>query len=147
MCRLSDFPAKNRAIQRELIQKEQAEARLRTTAYRDMRTGVYNRQYALKRLEELLLQRATFALCDLDLDDRKGINDRYRHIEGDRCLTAAAQGLMRACRKNRDLLARYGGDEFLLRLSGASASVAEERIHQVNQRLRELHCSGICPCP
>lgn len=147
MCHLSDYRAKNRAIQREVIQKEQAEARLRTIAYRDMLTGVYNRQYGLKQLEELLLQRTPFALCYLDLDDLKGINDRYGHIEGDRYLTAAAQELARACREDRDLLARYGGDEFLLLLSGAGAPVAEERLHQVNRRLRELHGSGAYPYP
>lgn len=147
MCRLSNYREQNRSIQRDLAQSEQKEALLRTIAYRDALTGAYNRQYAMECLEKLIQQHAKFTLCFLDLDDLKGINDRYGHAEGDRYLTAAVQELTYACREEQDLLARYGGDEFLLLFPTAGASLVEERIHQVNQRLGELHCSGDCPYP
>lgn len=138
MCRLSDYREQNRAIQRELIQREQTEARLRTVAYQDALTGAFNRQYACQRLEELLRQGTRFTLCFLDLDDLKGVNDRFGHAEGDHYLITAARELAGICREGSDLLARYGGDEFLLLFPGAAAAVVEERLGQVDQRLRKM---------
>lgn len=146
MCRLSDYREQNRRIQRELARSEQKEAVLRTIAYRDALTGAYNRQYAMEHLQNLLQQHVKFTLCFLDLDDLKEVNDRYGHAAGDRYLTTAAQELARACREDCDLLARYGGDEFLLLFPGADASVVEGRIQQVNQRLQAL-CGGDYPFP
>lgn len=138
MCRLSDYREQNRIIQRELAQSEQKEAHLRDLVYRDALTGAYNRQYALEYLETLVRQSGQFTLCFLDLDNLKGVNDRWGHGGGDRYLTVVARELKRACREDRDLLARYGGDEFLLLCPGAGAAVVEERIRQVNVQLREL---------
>lgn len=147
MCQLSSYREQNRAIQRELAQSEQKEALLRVIAYRDTLTGAYNRQYAHDHLETLIRQDIAFTLCFLDLDDLKGVNDRYGHGAGDRYLTAAARALSYACREDRDLLARYGGDEFLLIFLGTGPSVVESRIQQVNQKLLELHRSGEYPYP
>lgn len=137
MCRLSDYRERNRVLRQELVQKEREEQALRSTAYRDPLTGVYNRPYILEQLNALLLRRAPFTLCFLDLDDLKGVNDRCGHNEGDRYLVSVATELELACRKGTDLLARYGGDEFMLLFPEASVAVVEERIRRVDQRLVE----------
>lgn len=147
MCRLSDYREKNRAIQRELLQHEREEEKLRSIAYRDVLTGVYNRQYALDELERLLQAGAPFALCFLDLDDLKGVNDRHGHAEGDRYLLTVARELAHTCRQEGDLLARYGGDEFLLLCPGAAAATIEARMQQVDQRLQALSREGAVPFP
>lgn len=136
MCRLSDYREQNRVIERELTESERVEAQLRTIAYRDPLTGAYNRHYAQERLEVMMAQNIPFALCFLDLDDLKGVNDGYGHEGGDRYIVAAAQELVGTCRENRDILARFGGDEFLLVFPGADTSVVEARLQQVNQQLQ-----------
>lgn len=147
MCELSDYREKNRAIRQELVQSEQEEAQLTAIAYRDMLTGAYSRPYALNQLERLIRQRERFALCFLDLDDLKGVNDRRGHAEGDRYLVTVARELKHMCRRSRDVLARYGGDEFLLLLPGADVPTVEEELRQVEGRLSELSRGGAVPFP
>lgn len=138
MCQLSDYRERNRTLQRELIRSEKKESELRTVAYRDTLTGAYNRQYAMKMLEELIKQHTAFTLCYLDLDKLKYVNDHLGHSEGDLYLTTVARELSSVCREKDDLLFRYGGDEFLLVFQGVSISTVEERMERVNQRLSEL---------
>lgn len=145
MCGLSDYREQNRAIQRELVQKEREERALRAIAYRDVLTGAYNRPYALETMARLLEQQSPFTLCFMDLDHLKEVNDRHGHAAGDRYLVTAARELMRVCRKERDLLFRYGGDEFLILFADASVSVAEERLQLVNGRLAEMCRRGEVP--
>lgn len=147
MCRLSEYRAKNRAIQRELAQSEQREALLRTVAYRDALTGAYNWQYTLEQLQALVAQHARFTLCFLDLDGLKEVNDRWGHAEGDRYLTAVAGELARACREDNDILARYGGDEFVLLMRDVSAQTMMERLRQANLHLNSLGGGQAYPFP
>ena len=65
-----------------------------------------------------------FALLMVDVDGLKSVNDRFGHEAGNRALAAVAQALKRSSR-SVDLVARYGGDEFLMFLSGAGPAVAK----------------------
>lgn len=147
MCELSDYREQNRRIRQELLQSEREGVQLSAMAYKDMLTGLFSRQYALDQLERLLQQRIPFTLCYLDLDDLKGVNDRFGHAEGDRYLATVAGELIRACRTGVDVPARYGGDEFLLLFPGAGVDVVEERIRQVESRLAELCSRGAVTFP
>jgi GGDEF domain-containing protein len=101
-------------------------ARLRSTTERwsvlartDLLTGVYNRR-AFLELAELELARAQryqrfLSLAFLDIDDFKQVNDRGGHQEGDRLLARVADTLRRNVRAF-DIVARFGGDEFVLLL-------------------------------
>ena len=147
MCELSDYREQNRTIRQKLVQSEREEARLSTAAYRDMLTEMYNRQYALDQLERFLQRQVRFTLCFLDLDDLKGVNDRYGHMEGDRYLAIVAHELMRVCRQDWDIPARYGGDEFLILFPGADVPTVEGRLREVQKRLFELSHSSAVPFP
>ena len=70
-------------------------------------------------------ERAPISLLMLDIDHFKAFNDRYGHVEGDRCLARVAECLMKTAREGHDLVARYGGEEFaiLLPQTDAAASV------------------------
>jgi diguanylate cyclase (GGDEF)-like protein len=74
------------------------------------------------------------ALAFLDMDNFKAVNDRYGHVEGDRILQQFANMLQSELRE-RDLLARYGGDEFVLLLDNADSYGAQQALTRIQSRL------------
>lgn len=103
---------------------------------RDPLTGLGNRRELERRWPELLAQAAAqgtpLAVAMLDLDHFKQVNDFRGHAVGDRVLVALAE-LLRSHTRAADLVARMGGEEFLLALSDTSP----ERALEVCERLRE----------
>ena len=89
-------------------------------AFRDGLTGLPNRMLLLDRIHQALpLSERThreLAVCFIDLDGFKEINDRFGHDAGDRLLQAVAVR-MQACLRGNDTVARLGGDEFVLVLA------------------------------
>ena len=90
---------------------------LQAKAARDPLTGCLNRETILAALQELLDQQAPWprgaAVIFIDLDDFKQINDSQGHAAGDKVLIEVAENLHAATRSG-DLLARFGGDEFVV---------------------------------
>ena len=102
--------------------------RLQAHTEQDAVTGLLNLD-AFTRLTEDELRRAEqrgngFALLVVDVDGLQAVNERYGHEAGNRVLAAVAQALKRSSR-TVDLVGRYGGDEFVMFLSGAGPSVAK----------------------
>lgn len=93
-----------------------AEQRLQREAILDDLTGLPNRGYALRRAGDSLAETSECGLAALlfiDLDNLKAINDSYGHLIGDEALRIAARRLEEAAR-SPDVVARVGGDEFLV---------------------------------
>jgi diguanylate cyclase (GGDEF)-like protein len=80
---------------------------------------------------------APFSLLLLDLDDFKVINDAYGHLAGDRALQAVARVLQQMSRPY-DSCIRYGGDEFVVLLSGCGRDDAEERRRRLQEAVAEI---------
>lgn len=104
-----------------LVASDRAEART------DPLTGVYNRRFLQEFLgrEMARSRRARHPLSVLmvDLDGFKAFNDSFGHLEGDRMLAAVAASLRNAVRAT-DIVARYGGDEFLIALPNTPGEAA-----------------------
>ncbi len=108
---------------------------LRRQADTDQLTGLLNRNgfLAAATREHAIAQRSgnPLTLALLDLDDFKQINDRRGHVAGDRVLTDLGAA-WRACLRTGDILARHGGDEFVLLLPATSprdAVAVLDRLH------------------
>ncbi|OOE07790.1 GGDEF-domain containing protein [Stutzerimonas degradans] len=109
------------AIEHNMQLRQQAENSLQHMTQYDPLTGLPNRQQLQRQLDHILeearrLQRRVAVLC-LGLDDFKGINEQFSYRTGDRLLLALADRL-RSLGRRLDALARLGGDQFVLVLSG-----------------------------
>jgi two-component system, cell cycle response regulator len=127
------------AVMRRKLDADRLRASVRDglrLAIRDDLTGLYNRRYALHHLagmaEAARLERTGFTIMVIDLDRFKTVNDRWGHAAGDAVLVEVARRLSQAVRMG-DLLARIGGEEFLVALPEACGGVAG----QIAERLRD----------
>ncbi|MBM9593128.1 diguanylate cyclase [Roseitranquillus sediminis] len=130
-------------LKSQLRRKREADA-LRAAVDEDLRlavldplTGLYNRRYAMAHLKRVSSRAAetgrTFAVMVADIDRFKDINDRYGHAVGDAVLVEVARRLKDNLR-GHDLVARIGGEEFLVALPECDlteARLAGERLCRV----------------
>ena len=112
------------------------EFQLQHRAAHDLLTGLRNPYGLQLALAPLLAQEASLALLFIDLDHFKDVNDCYGHAVGDRLLQAAARRLERAAPAGA-LLARNGGDEFVVILPGAGAAQAQAGAAQLLESLAQ----------
>lgn len=147
-----------------ITERKLYEAEIRHQANHDALTGLPNRSMLHKHLRRALQNReqdrsgAMMAVAFVDLDQFKFINDSLGHLVGDDLLKTIARRLV-SCVRDTDMVARQGGDEFVLVLQNQSD---ENRISEVLQRIlvavaqpwangdREFHitCSiGVSRCP
>src|SRR5262249_54235939 len=103
----------------------------------DALTGAYNRRYFEERIKEefsyCLRNRVPLSLVMFDIDHFKAINDTYGHPAGDYVLAHVAT-LTRSIVRGEDLLARFGGEEFMVILKATDAAGAL----MLGERLRRL---------
>ncbi|GBF33972.1 GGDEF domain protein [Desulfocucumis palustris] len=96
-------------------------------------TGCYTRSCWDDWLKEKAEKGSGFAVAMLDLDHFKSINDTYGHLAGDEVLSMFGK-FLREHTRNKDIICRYGGEEFILGLSVADTSEAYKTV----ERLREM---------
>jgi diguanylate cyclase (GGDEF)-like protein/PAS domain S-box-containing protein len=118
---------------RDITERKAFEDELHQHARYDSLTGLANRRLLVERLDQALrrsaLDRKTHALIFVDVDRFKSINDSLGHVTGDGFLVAIGARL-KATVRSHDLLARFGGDEFVVLLedvAGVEVAVAAAR--------------------
>ncbi|MFN3377123.1 MAG: putative bifunctional diguanylate cyclase/phosphodiesterase [Burkholderiaceae bacterium] len=136
---------------RDLTERKQAEEERLRLVTSDLLTGLPNRQHLEFKLRELLAhseaQGQRCALLLIDIAHFKKINDALGHLKGDEVLREISQ-LLAGCCQGCDLLARVGGDEFVMVMSGLtgreSVLTVEDRARQVLAQLqREVRQGGL----
>lgn len=130
-------------LQEALQQLSEANLRLAELNRHDGLTGLFNRQTFNEELERAITRAARsgqpMAVLMLDLDHFKQVNDRYGHLAGDACLRYAAQRAQK-CLRGSDLLARFGGEEFVALLEQTDPTGALD----LAERLREDLANNPC---
>lgn len=121
-----------------ITERKSTEEIIQHAAFHDTLTGIPNRSYFQilfsQRMVQVKRRDDTMALAYLDLDDFKLINDNYGHDAGDRVLCEFATRLKGLVR-DTDIVARIGGDEFVIALPHAGS---DERIGVVAQKIIKM---------
>jgi diguanylate cyclase (GGDEF)-like protein len=127
----------------------QINARLRAEAHADSLTGLLNRTgfaVAAARQRAMSARRGEpVTVAVIDLDDFKLVNDRDGHAAGDRLLAELA-GVWTASLRPGDLLARFGGDEFVLMLPGAARDHADALLDRLARAHPAAWTAGAVSC-
>ncbi|MFK5913734.1 MAG: EAL domain-containing protein, partial [Woeseiaceae bacterium] len=113
-------PIRMLGINADITEQRQAEDKLRLMAHYDLLTGLPNRALFIDRLHKAIAHshrsKHQLAICYLDLDHFKPVNDNYGHDVGDQLLIEVAQRISSTIREE-DTVSRQGGDEFVLLLN------------------------------
>lgn len=129
-----------------LLERARLLNQLELLAITDGLTGLYNYRYFQNRLQDEIRRakryKTSFAVLLIDLDNFKRVNDRFGHMEGDHVLIRLAE-LIRQTLRETEIIARYGGDEFVVLMTGTpfqAAKVAAERVRHI---IEEKEIPGI----
>ena len=114
---------------------------LKQKATLDGFSGVYNKDYAITLIKNFLLEHEdeSHAFVVLDIDNFKPYNDTYGHLEGDKAIKELS-ALIKKTFRNSDILARFGGDEFMILIKDfPNASWVREKIKPIVQFQNQSH--------
>lgn len=121
---------------------------LERQATHDQLTGLFNRRFADRFLEEgirdFVEQRRAFAIALVDLDHFKRINDAHSHQVGDAVLKRVSRLLIENCR-SADMVARFGGEEFLLCFPNTGLDSAARACEHLRESVENTDWSDISP--
>jgi diguanylate cyclase (GGDEF)-like protein/PAS domain S-box-containing protein len=130
------------AISRDMTEHKSLEQKLAALATMDGLTGIANRRHFDERLENEWAgagrEGTTLSLLLIDVDHFKKFNDEYGHLAGDACLQAVAKILAEQARRPADVVARFGGEEFVLLLPNTDATGCQQIGGAVRQSLAQL---------
>ena len=132
----------NRSLQNRLTEIQKLQDELREQAIRDPLTGLFNRRYLEETLNREIANAnrefAPVSIIVMDVDNFKLVNDTYGHQAGDLMLQALGQ-LLKASTRVGDIACRYGGEEFIVVMPGASAAIAAQRAENIRATFDALY--------
>lgn len=137
LCELSAYKDQNEQLRAMVKIQRELENTLSNNAYLDELTGLYNRQFADKRMQDLFDHKEEFILCFIDLNGLKIVNDQLGHSNGDRYILTVSRELSDICEKT-DNCFRYGGDEFIVLFQNKNKQEIIDLLNNVNQHLSHI---------
>ena len=116
------------------------------SAQRDALTQLLNRGAFDKKARQMFEQcsrtKQSYSIMLLDIDLFKAVNDTYGHIVGDQCIIHTANVLTQECNKTKSIVARYGGEEYIIMIEGENHQALAERI-RIGLEADPLYYDGI----
>lgn len=128
----------------DITERKRTEEKMRYMSFHDALTGLYNRAYfeeELLRLSDGRQYPITIIACDLD--NLKTINDQLGHDAGDRALKAAAKILGTGTFRKEDVVARTGGDEFMIILPAVDVSDNPLIVERIDKGIERHNNSNV----
>jgi diguanylate cyclase (GGDEF)-like protein/PAS domain S-box-containing protein len=124
-------------VSSNITARKRVEEHILYLTFHDPLTGLYNRLYfedAVKRLD--VPRQLPLSVVMADVNNLKLVNDAFGHAMGDKLLKKVAAILTRACRKE-DIVARWGGDEFVILLPRTSAPASQDVLQRIQKFCEE----------
>ncbi|MBZ9863059.1 putative bifunctional diguanylate cyclase/phosphodiesterase [Mesorhizobium sp. CA12] len=112
----------------DVTERRRTEERMTHLAHHDTLTNLPNRSMFREKLDQALGEAKPLAILSLDLDRFKAVNDTFGHPAGDWLLKCVAKRLQQAVRSSKDVVARFGGDEFAIIQSGIKSVADAEKL-------------------
>lgn len=120
-------------------QLKQLNKELYSLAQKDGLTQLLNRagfnRFALTSYRNCIRHRITMSIILIDIDHFKHINDTHGHLFGDQCITSVATILQRYCKRDTDIIGRFGGEEFILMIVGGEVIEHHARVKMIKESI------------
>lgn len=123
-------------------QLEQLNLQLAAQAREDGMTHLLNRsgfdEMAINAIKTSYRLGQPFSMALLDIDHFKQINDSHGHLFGDKCLQAFSALMQRNCKRETDIIGRYGGEEFIIFMAGKNVQAHHQLMQNIHQQTRKI---------
>ncbi len=127
----------------DITESKETEEKIRYMSFHDSLTGLYNRAYMETEMRRLDTKRQMpLSIIMADLNGLKLVNDTHGHATGDRMLKKAASIMEQCCRKE-DIIARWGGDEFVVLLPQTAKEAADRLCKRIQTGLSQASFNNI----
>ncbi len=125
---------------------ENSSVELEYLSNHDPLTKLYNRNYFNQQIENDLRAKknkdASICLVVIDVDHFKEINEAYNHATGDSVLAELSQ-LLSNCTREKDIVARWGGEEFVIWCNQSAIGEAKKLCQRITSAIQNFHFSGV----
>lgn len=131
---------------KDIQAEKETERKLLNEARRDSMTGLYNKHSAQRLITQIIAQSVPdtdfHALLLMDIDNFKKVNDTLGHSIGDEILKSVS-GIIKSCFRERDVVSRFGGDEFLVFMKDCkTAEAAVRRAREILSLLNTAYANA-----
>ncbi len=127
----------------DITEQKKAEERIKYISFHDELTDLYNRAYVEEEMERLDTDRQLpISIIMVDVNGLKLVNDTFGHETGDELLIKTAEVLQQSCREE-DIIARFGGDEFIILLPQTGKQNVTSVVNRIKQNCREISLNSV----